>query len=140
PTAVMACQFISHLLETGSKLANTTGVNGMYAGWFKITAIDGATCGATSKKAAIWLDNQMYGNNAAPGEEYTIFTTTGGLKPDAFIGFETTSSGWSNFLLFDETAFDQDPVGSATIDGGTQDKYLKVDMNGTAYGIALYAI
>ncbi|KKK53697.1 hypothetical protein LCGC14_3092210, partial [marine sediment metagenome] len=125
-------------LETGSKLANTTGVNGMYGAWFKITSIDGATTGATSKKAAVWLDNQMYGNNAAPGEEYTIFATTGGLKPDAFVGFETSSSGWSNMWYFDETAYDQDPVVSAQVDGGTQDKYLKVNINGTAYAIPLY--
>ena len=110
----------------------------MYAGWFKITAIDGATTGATSKKAVLWLDNQMYGNNAAPGEEYTLFATTGGLQPDAFIGFETTSSGWDNFLYFDETAYDQEPVVSAQVDGGTQDKYLKVNINGTAYAIPLY--
>ena len=138
PTSVMAGQFISHLLETGSKLANTTGVNGMYASWFKITAIDGASTGATSKKAVLGLDNQMSGNNDAPGEEYTIFATTGGLQPDAYIGFETSSSGWDNFLYFDETAFDQDPVVSATVDGGTQDRYLKVSLNGTAYAIALY--
>ncbi len=138
PVAVMACQFIADLNTTGAKLANTTGVNGMYGGWFKITAKDGATCGATSKKAAVWLDNQMNGNNAAPGEEYTIFATTGGLKPDAFIGFETSSSGWSNFLSFDETAYDQDPIGSADIDAGTTDKYLKVNINGTAYGIPMY--
>ena len=140
PAAVMASQFICHMNSATAKLANSTGVQGMYAGWFKITANEGATCGATSKKAAVWLDNQMYGNNAAPGEEYTIFATTGGLKPDAFIGFETTSSGWSNFLYFDETAYDQDPIASATISGGTQDLYLKVSINGTAYGIALYAI
>jgi len=141
PTAVMACQFIAQLLETGSKLANTTGVDGMYAGWFKITAIDGATCGATSRKAAVWLDNQMNGNNAAPGEEYTIFATTGGLKPDAFIGFETSSSGWSNLLSFDETAYDQQPVVSGDLaTAGNRDYYLKVDINGTPYGIQLFAV
>ena len=140
PTAVMAAQFIAHLLETGSKLANTTGVNGMYGGWFKITAIDGATTGATSKKAAVWLDNQMYGNNAAPGEEYTLFNTTGGLKPDAWAGFETTSAGWSNLFYFDETAYDQDPVVSGDLaTGGSRDYYLKVSINGTIYGIQLFA-
>jgi len=140
PTAVMAGQFISHLLNTGSKLANSSGTDMMCASWFKITAIDGATCGATSKKAAVWLDNQMYGNNAAPGEEYTIFTTTGGLKPDAFVGFETTSSGWSNLFYFDETAYNQEPVVSGDKTGGNKDYYLKVNLNGTAYALQLYTV
>ncbi len=143
PTAVMAGQFISHLLNTGSKLATSSGsaVDGMYASWFKITAIDGATTHANSKKAAVWLDNQMYGNNAAPGEEYTIFNTTGGLKPDAWAGFETTSSGWSSLFYFDETAYDQDPVVSGDVSaGGSKDYHLKVNINGTMYGIQLYAL
>lgn len=140
PTAVMAGQFISHLLQTGSKLANTTGVNGMYAGWFKITAIDGSTTGATSKKAAVWLDNQMYGNNAAPGEEYTIFATTGGLRPDGFIGFETSSSGYDQFIYFDAT-FNSGAGTMVTTDavpGGNQDARIKVYYNGTQYYLALY--
>lgn len=140
PVAVMAGQFICNMITSGAKLDETIGVNGMYGAWFKITSTDGATTHASSRKAAVWLDNQMIGNNAVPGEEYTIFATTGGLKPDAFIGFETTSGGWSNFLSFDETAFDQDPIVSATIDSNTQNRYLKVDLNGTAYGIALFEI
>ena len=137
PTDVMAAQFIADLNTTGAKF--NTGGFGMFGGWFKITAKDGATTHATSKKAAVWLDNQMYGNNAAPGEEYTIFATTGGLKPDAFVGFETTSSGWSSLFYFDETAYDQNPVVSGDIDDGSSDYYLKVNLNGTIYGIPLYA-
>lgn len=111
---------------------------GMYAGWFKIGANTNCVAASGSRIAVLWIDSQL--GFTPSGEEYGIFFTTGGSKPDAVMAFETTSSGWSNFLSFDETAYDQDPVGSATISGGTQDKYLKVDINGTAYGIALYQI
>ena len=140
PVNVKGAEFVVNLISTSSKLANTTGTGGMYGAWFKITAVDGATTGATSKKAAVWLDNQMNGNNAAPGEDYTIFNTTGGLTPDAWAGFETSSSGWTNLFYFDETSFDQPPVISGDLaTGGSRDYYLQVSINGTLYGIQLFA-
>lgn len=139
---MQAGQFISLLGTAGGSEAahlKTLGgdaVAGMYGVWAKVGANSNCVCDSGSRVAAIWVDNQMSGT--VSGEEYGIFATTGASKPDAFIGFETTSSGWANFLSFDETSYDQDPVASATISGGTQDKYLKVDINGTAYGIPLY--
>ena len=113
----------------------------MFGAWCKIHAKDVATCHASSLKAAIFLDNQMNGNNAAPGEEYTIYAATGGLKPDSFIRFASTSAGWSNYLSFDTTSAASDFVGTADLtDGETSDRYLKVDLGGTAYGIALFVI
>jgi len=141
PTSVHACQYIAHLLETGSKVASTATVHG---GWFKITAIDGATMPVGVVAAPIWIDNQLYGSNIGSGgtlaTEYGIYATTGGSRPHAVIGFNTTSSGYNNFLSFDSTVASQTMLGSADIDAGTADRYLKIDINGTAYGIQLYAI
>ena len=83
----------------------------------------------------------MYGNNAAPGEEYTIFATTGGLKPDAFVGFETSSSGISNMWYFDETAYDQDPISDlGAKEEVNSDKSIKISLNGTTYYIPIFAV
>ena len=138
PTNVKGAEFIVNLINTGSKLGN--GV--MYGAWCKITATDGATTHGSSKKAAIWLDNQMNGNNAGPGEEYTIFATTGGLRPDAFVGFETSSSGWDYMWYFDETAYDQAPISTMTPATGSQDAdgSIIINLNGTAYYIPYYGI
>ena len=141
PTSVHACQFISHLLETGSKIASTAT---MHAGWFKVTAIDGATIPVGAIVAPLWVDNQLYGLNIGAGgtlaTEYGIYATTGGTSPRAFIGFSTSNVGFNNFISFDSTIASETMIGSADIDGGTADKYLKIDLNGTAYGIQLYAI
>ena len=111
PTAVMAAQFIADLHTTDAKLAALSGVGGMYGVWAKITAIDGATIHANARAAPIWLDNQLYGANAAAiGEEYTIFSTTGGSVPKAWAGFETSGAGWNNLFYFDETAYDEVPI------------------------------
>lgn len=136
PTNVKGGEFIVNLINTGSKLGN--GI--MYGIWAKITAKDGATTHASSKKAAIWADNQMNGNNAAPGEEYGIFATTGGLRPDGFIGFETTAAGYDQLLYFD-TTFNSGAGTMVTTDavpGGNQDARIKVWYNGTQYYIPLY--
>jgi len=127
---IQAAQFIAHLNDTGAKLAtlaNSTG--GMYGGWFKVTANEGATTASGSRAAPLWVDNQLYGSNIAAGmEEYGIFSTTGGSVPDAWAGFETTSSGWGQLFYFDETAYDQAPI------SGTA---LKVLLNSTQYYIPL---
>ena len=139
PSKAQAAQFITMLQDDTSVLA-TIGADttaGMYAAWLKVGSVTGSVASSGSRVAAVWLDNQMSGT--VSGEEYTIFSTTGGTKPDAWAAFETTSSGWSNFLAFDETSYDQDPVVSADITGSTK-KYLKVDFNGTAYGIHLWSV
>lgn len=143
PTKVQAAQFIAHLNSATAKLAALGGdaTAGMYGGWFKIAANEGATTASGSRAAPLWVDNQLNGSNINAGmEEYGIFATTGGSKPDAFIGFETTSSGWSYLFSFDETSYDQDPVGSGDATGGNKDYYLKVNINGVAYGIQLFAL
>ncbi len=136
PTNVKAGEFIVSLLETGSKLGN----GNMHGIWAKIHSIDGSTTHSSSKKATIWADNQMNGNNAAPGEEYGIFATTGGLKPDGFIGFETSSSGYDQFLYFD-TTFNSGAGTMVTTDsvpGGNQDARILVWYDGVQYYIPLY--
>uniref|UniRef100_A0A6M3J0M8 Uncharacterized protein n=1 Tax=viral metagenome TaxID=1070528 RepID=A0A6M3J0M8_9ZZZZ len=138
PTSVYAGQFVAHLNSATAKIASGGGLPELVGIWTKITSEVGSTIAASTRACALWVDNQL--NGTVSGEEYGIFATCGGSKVDAFIGFETTSSGWTNLFYFDETAYDQDPVGTATVSGGTADKYLKVSLNGTAYGIQLYAI
>jgi len=114
------------------------GTAGMYAGWFKIGANSNCVVDSGARAAALWVDNQLSGT--ITGEEYGIFATTGASKPDAFVGFETTSSGYASLFYFDETAYDQDPCVSGNCTGGNKDYHLKVNMNGTMYGIQLYAL
>jgi len=146
PTKVQAAQFICDLHTVDAKLAGLGGDStaGMYGAWLKITAIDGATISATARAAPLWLDNQLYGAHAATiGEEYAIFSTAGGTIPKAWAGFETTSAGWTNFLYFDETSYDQAPVVSSGCDvagAGASEPYLRVSLNGSEYGIPLIAI
>jgi len=144
PTKVQAAQFICDLHTTDAKLAALGGdaTAGMYGGWFKITAIDGATIASGARAAPIWLDNQLYGANAAAiGEEYTIFSTTGGSVPKAWAAFETTGAGWSHLFYFDETCYATVPVMTTGCTIATGDTpYLKVLLNDTEYGIPLIAI
>ena len=89
---------------------------------------------------ALWLDHQV--NVGGPNAiEASIRGTTGGSVPDAFIQLETTSNGWSQFLKLDASMATKQPfvatgcsVTVATV------PYLKVDVNGTQYGIPLIAI
>jgi len=112
-------------------------LQGMRAIWAKVGAGTGSHI--YGNVATIWVDNQI--NCAVTGREYGIFSTTGGSKPDAWAGFETTSSGWSYLFEFDKTAYDKDPVGSGDVaTSGSKDYYLKVNINGVAYGIQLYAL
>jgi len=114
---------------------------GMYAIWAKVGANTNCTVDSGSRVAPLWIDNQM--NCVCSGEEYAMFITCGGSKVDAVMGLETTSSGWTNFLYFDETSYDQDPVVASGCDvsgAGADEAYLRVNLNGTEYGIPLIAI
>uniref|UniRef100_A0A6M3J0H2 Uncharacterized protein n=1 Tax=viral metagenome TaxID=1070528 RepID=A0A6M3J0H2_9ZZZZ len=139
PTAVYPCQFIAHLNSATASLGASAQ---MFGGWFKITANDGATIPSTARAAPLWLDNQLYGANAATiGEEYTIFSTTGGTVPKAWAGFETTSSGWDQLFYFDETMAAAEPFVSTGCSVTIASvPYLKVLVNATQYGIPLIAI
>lgn len=139
PVAAMASQFIVGLHTAGAKLDSTASVtDGMFASWLKVYSVVGSVADATSRVAPVWIDNQMSGT--VSGEEYGMFITAGGTLVDAVMGFETTSSGWDSFLYFDETAYDQKPVVSGDVDDGSSDYYLRVNLNGTMYGIPLYAL
>ena len=142
PAKLQAAQFIAHLGADGSasKLATLGGdaTAGMYGAWLKIAA--GGTCEAQSgsRCAPCWIDNQMSGS--VNGEEYGIFASTGASRPDAFIGFNTTSSGYTQLFNFDAT-FDSGAGTCVTTDavpGGNQDARIKVYYNGTQYYIPLY--
>lgn len=142
PDRGQAAQFII-LLGGGGEASHLGGlggdaVAGMYAGWFKVGANVGCSTEADARVAPLWIDNQM--NCVVAGEEYAAFITCGGSKVDAVFGFETTSSGWSYLFLFDETSYDQDPVGTGDISSGSKDYNLKCLLNGVAYGIQLYAL
>ena len=67
-----------------------------------------------------------------------MYATIGASKPDAFIGFETSSSGYDQLFYFDETFNGGvDPLEMSAIPAGTQDARLKVYANATQYYIAL---
>jgi len=139
PVAAMAGQFIAHMTTAGSKLAATATVtDGMFGMWTKVASVVGSAAAATSRVAPIWIDNQMCGT--VSGEEYGIFATTGGTVPDAFVGFETTSSGWESLFYFDETASIHPPVISGDTSATSADYHLRVNIDGTMYGIQLYAL
>lgn len=141
PTSVYAAQFVAHLNSDTAKIASGGGLPELVGVWAKITSNVGSTIAGSTRVCALWVDNQL--NGTVSGEEYGIFATCGGSKVDAFIGFETTSSGWSNLFYFDETAYDQDPVvasGCNVSGAGASEAYLKVNLNGTAYGIPLIVI
>jgi len=147
PKEVHAAQLISHLLTPTSKLASRGGdpTAGMYGAWLKVTGVSNSEASVGSRVAAVWVDNQMnglrVGNYANETEEYGIFATTGGTVPDAFVGFETTSSGWESLFYFDETSYDQPPVISGdAATSGSKDYHLRVNIDGTMYGIQLYAL
>ena len=141
PSKVQAGQFIAHLGAQSSGAVLTTlggdATAGMYGIWAKVAAAGTATCDSGSRVAPIWADNQMSGT--VSGEEYGIFATTGASVPDAFIGFETTSSGYSQLLYFDET-FNSGAGTCVTTDAvpGTQDARIRVWYDGKQYYLPLY--
>ena len=141
PKKLQAGQFIAHLgaRSSGAHLTTAAGdaTAGMYGAWLKVTASGTAVCDSGSKVAAGWIDNQMSGT--VSGEEYGLFNTTGASRPDAWAGFETTSSGYSQLLYFDET-FNSGAGTCVTTDAvpGTQDARIMVYYNGTQYYIPLY--
>ena len=126
------------MLVSGSKL--DSGSWGLFGTWNKVGSASGSVCEAGTKVAAIWVDNQMSGT--VSGEEYGIFATTGGTRPDAFIGFETTSSGWDYLFYFDETMSGVAPISTMTpaTAGQDADGSLIFNINGTDYYIPYYGI
>ena len=142
PANVKGCEFICDLHATGSNLPASAI---MFGGWFKVTAIDGATINSTAKVAPLWLDNQLYGANANGALEYSIWNTTGGNVPKAWAGFGTTSAGWANLLYFDSTMAAQSPIvtsftgNSAWVPGSkgtfTQCGQIKILINTTQFYI-----
>ena len=133
PTNVKAAEFIAGLHTSTSKLA---ALGKMFGVWAKVYSAVGSVAASTSVVAPLWVDSQMSGT--VSGEEYGLYCSTGGTKPDSFIGFTTTSSGYNNFLSFDSTYASETMIGTATVDGGTAASYLKVNINGTAYALQLY--
>jgi len=146
PNKVQAAQFICHLNDAGAKLAALGGdpTAGMYAGWFKIGAIDGATTASGSRAAPLWVDNELYGgsNINAEMEEYGIFMTAGGTVPKAVIGFETNqyAAGWASLFYFDETCYNKPPVSAAAPETSEKDAdgSLLLNLNETIYYIPYY--
>ena len=137
PTKAMAGQFIVGLHTATSKLDSSTGsTDGMFASWLKVYSVSGSVADATSRIAAIWLDNSVGGT--VNGEHYSAFITSGGIKPDAVFGLET-GAGWDALFYFDETAYDEDPVVSGDHTSGSKDYGLRINLNGTNYLIQLYA-
>jgi len=110
---------------------------GMFAVWAKTGANANCVIDSGARTAPLWVDNQVSGTLS--GEEYGIFASTGASRPTAFIGFETTSSGYDQLFYFDET-FNSGAGTCVTTDAvpGTQDARIKVYYNGTQYYIPLY--
>ena len=140
---LQGAQFMAFLGTPGGteaavlKTLGGDGTAGMYGCWLKIGANSNCTAASGSRAAPLWVDNQLSGTIS--GEEYGIFSTTGASRPTAWAGFETTSSGYSQLLYFDET-FNSGAGTCATTDAvpGTQDARLLVYYNATQYYIPLY--
>jgi len=140
PTKAQAAQFIVGLHEAGSNLATAGGDStaGMYGAWLKVYSIVGSVAASGSKVAPVWVDNQMSGT--VSGEEYGMFATTGGTRPDGFIGFETSSSGYDQFIYADSTfnAGAGTCITTDAVPGGNQTARIKVWYDSTQYYIPLY--
>ena len=135
PTNVEAINCFAILNASSVLAASSSWMNGLKGAWLKVQGDATATC--NGNVAPLWIDNQM--SCAVGGEEYGIIATTGGTKPDAFIGFETSSSGYDQLLYFDET-FNSGAgtcVETSAVPA-TQDARIKVYYDGTQYYIPLY--
>lgn len=86
-------------LGAAAKLATRPGGAGagMVGAWLKVYSAADSVVDSGAYSAAVWLDNQ-HSANSYSGTEYTIFATTGGTVPDAFIGMKTSSGGWASFI------------------------------------------
>ena len=98
PKTLEGGQFMAGLLAS-SKLASRGGdaTAGMYGAWLKVYSDTTSIVDSGAYTAPLWVDNQHYSNNFS-GTEYTIFASTGGTIPDAFLGMVTSSSGWDAFI------------------------------------------
>jgi len=141
---LQGAQFMAFLGTPGGsqaahlKTRGGDGTAGMYAVWAKTGANANCVIDSGARTAPLWVDNQVSGTLS--GEEYGIFASTGASRPTAFLGFETTSSGYSQLLYFDET-FNSGAGTCVTTDavpGGNQDARIMVYYNGTQYYIPLY--
>jgi hypothetical protein len=149
PKALKVVDALCGLTSTSSKLAAAVDhTDGMFAGHFKVYCVDGATVTAGARAAALWLDGQMNGANAAPiaANYYDIYATSGGNKFKAFAKLHLISgegAGWE-FLLQTNFGVGTDPIvaGAAAkaVDTVTQSENIKVDVNGTTRYIPLMAV
>ena len=135
PTTVSGVDAFAVLNAGGYLAASVGATDGMHAIWAKVTA--DVTSVANGNVCSIWVDSQM--NCAVAGDEYGIFATTGGSRPDGLIGLQTTSSGYDQFIYAD-TTFNSGAGTCITTDSvpGTQDARIKVWYNGAQYYLPLY--
>jgi hypothetical protein len=103
--------------------------------WAKIYG-KGDTVDAGATLAGVWIDHQLgIASIGAGAKEYSIFVTAGGTVPTAIIGTKTTSSGWTYFVAFQDSAA---PVGAAVTACGGSDASIAVLVGATPYFIPLY--
>lgn len=137
PKTVQAIQGHALLDDATSSLATRGGdlTAGMYAAWFKIGSVVGATCDAGSYAAAVWLDSQL--NGTKNGTTYSIYSSSGATST-AWAGFASDAAGWTNLFRFEGT--DTPPMGAAGLadTGSGVVRTLGVDHNGTQLYLALY--
>ena len=136
PDDAMAAQFIVGLHEATSKLA--TGGFGMFGAWLKVYSVTSSVAASGSYVAPAWIDNQMSGT--VSGQEYGLYATTGGTRPDGFIGFKTSSSGYDQFIYADST-FNSGAgtcITTDTVPANHQDARIKVWYDGKQYYIPLW--
>ena len=138
PTSLSGADFFA-VLNAGKYLATSvSAVDGMHAGWFKVQGDVTSVC--NGNVCSIWVDNQM--SCTVAGSEYGIFATTGGTVPDAFIGMNTSSSGWASFVKFDSTMTAKAPLSTKSCTSQTyaSDKSVIWNINGTDYYMPLYDV
>ena len=140
---MQSAQFISLLGTAGGseaavlKTRNGDATAGLFGSWHKIGGNVNCVANSGSRMAAVWLDNQFHGT--MNGDEYTIFSTTGGSRPDGWACFNTSSSGWNNLFVFDSTMTGSAPIGAAVdTDGNNSDISLIMEYNSTTYYIPAF--
>lgn len=105
----------------------------------KVQGDVGATWSSGCRVAPFWSDIQINGNDVKAEEVFHFFGSAGGSHARAFLYMEGQQPV---YFLETDTALGEEMLASsgyATTQSNDPDGYLKVNLNGTVYGIPLMA-
>ena len=128
-------------VESGGTLEDRNGdaTAGAHCVWAKFGMdLSNATFESGARVAPIWSDIQVNNGDISGEESYHFFASAGGSRARAMLRIEGHSV---YFLESDSTLDDRMAVstGYADTQSATPSGYLKVNLNGTIYGIPLMA-